>query len=164
VLACSHASWSHGVRRLALPSDTLQLLDMVFQHAILSAKRHHERMTFDRVRDCSYNSNSDEYTFHQRADVDSFRTSQHILRMRGRSISNHESKSQPKMVSESRPETPKRPVQACDGSSVIGAGTIPGARGLQILPLGPTSFQMLRNVVVPTCSRGMWIFWCESDG
>lgn len=46
-----------------------------------------------------------------------------ILRMRGRSISNHESRSQPKMVSASRPETPKRPVQVCDGSSVIGAGT-----------------------------------------
>lgn len=143
------------MRRLALLADTLQPLDMVVRHAILSSKRDGDRMTFDHVCDCSKNRKSDGYTFHQRAIVNSFSTSQYVLRMRGRSTSNHESRSQPKMASGSRPETPKRPVQACDGSSVIGAGTIPGARGLQMLPLGPTSFQVLRNVVVPTCSRGL---------
>ena len=66
------------------------------------------------------------------------------------STSNHELSCQPNLVSGSRTETPTRSVQACDGSSVIGAGAIAGARALQTCPLEvrTISFQVLRNVVV----------------
>ena len=61
--------------------------------------------------------------------------------------SNHESRFQPKVVSGSRPETPTRAEQACDGSSVIGRERFLALEACR-KPLRPTSFQVLRNVVV----------------
>jgi hypothetical protein len=47
------------------------------RHAVGQETTNEWRIAIDRIRACPYIRNSDKYTFHQRADVDSFRTCQY---------------------------------------------------------------------------------------